>query len=101
MRGLNKVIISGNVGGRITFNSTPSGTEACSFQLASDRPIQGGVVTAWVKINAYDDQLVRVCKGRLVKGLYVLVEGELMNREGVYGELTEIRAREVIFLDMR
>lgn len=28
-----------------------------------------------------------------------MVEGELMNREGVLGDLTEVRARELIFLE--
>lgn len=98
MRGINKVIISGNVGGNIAFNQTPSGTDACSFQVASDRHTQTGMITAWVKINAYGENLVRLCRGRLSKGQYVLVEGELMNRDGVHGELTEVRAREVIFI---
>jgi len=100
MRGLNRVIISGNIGGKIKFNPLTNGAEACSFQLFSDRVNGGSIVTAWVKVNAYDERLVRVCKDRLVKGLYVLVEGELMNRDGVYGVLTEIRAHEIIFLEM-
>jgi len=99
MRGLNKVIISGNVGAQISFDNTASGTPACSFFLASDRYSSGGaVVSAWVKINVYGDGLVRICRSRLEKGGYVLVEGELMNRDGQLGELVEVRAREVIFL---
>jgi single-stranded DNA-binding protein len=99
MRGLNRVIISGNVGAQIAFNNTGSGTSACSFFLASDRHSSGGaVVSAWVKINVYGDSFVRICRSRLEKGCYVLVEGELMNRDGQLGELVEVRAREVIFL---
>lgn len=99
MRGLNRVIISGNVGAQISFNNTGSGTPAGSFFLASDRHSSGGaVVSAWVKINIYGDSFVRICRTRLEKGCYVLVEGELMNRDGQLGELVEVRAREVIFL---
>ena len=99
MRGLNRVIISGNVGAQISFNNTSSGMPACSFFLASDRHAgRGSVVSAWVKINVYGDDFVRICRARLEKGGYVLVEGELMNRDGQLGELVEVRAREVIFL---
>lgn len=99
MRGLNKVFLSGNVTGAIEFGRTGKGDEVCGFHLASDRHTQGGqVVTAFVKINVYIDGLVRICKTKLVKGVYVLVEGELMNRDGQHGGLTEVRAREILFL---
>jgi single-stranded DNA-binding protein len=57
----------------------------------------GENVTAYVKINIYSDALVDICRTRLLKGVYVIVEGELMNREGVHGEVTEVRAKEIIF----
>jgi single-stranded DNA-binding protein len=99
MRGLNKVFLSGNVTGAIEFGRTGKGDEVCGFHLASDRHTSnGGVVTAFIKVNVYIDGLVRVCKSKLNKGVYVLVEGELMNREGQHGELTEVRAREILFL---
>jgi single-stranded DNA-binding protein len=101
VRGINRVIISGNISGRVSYNETSSGTPACSFSLASDRYASGSVVTAWVKVNVYGDGLVRTCSERLIKGLYVLVEGELMNRGGQTGELTEIRAKEIIFLTLQ
>lgn len=99
MRGINKVIVSGNVTGAIEFGKTQAGLEVCGFHVASDRHTSGGgVVTAFIKVNVYVDGLVRICKTRLIKGIYVLVEGELMNREGQHGDLTEVRAREVIFV---
>lgn len=99
MRGLNKVIISGNVTGAIEFGRTGKGDEVCGFHMASDRHTSGGsIVTAFVKVNVYPDGLVRICKGKLIKGVYVLVEGELMNRDGQHGGLTEVRAKEIIFL---
>lgn len=96
MRGVNRVVISGNVTDKIAYSSTGNGVPTCTFVLASDRYTRDSVVTAWVKINVYG-KLVEVCRTRLVKGRYVLVEGELMNRDGRLGELTEVRAKEVIF----
>jgi single-stranded DNA-binding protein len=97
MRGLNRVVVSGNVLARVIYAPTTSGTAACSFQLASSRTTPDAVVTAFVKINVYGEQLVALCRQNLVKGVYALVEGELMNREGPHGELTEVRARDLVF----
>jgi single-stranded DNA-binding protein len=92
------VIVSGNVTGAFEFGKTGAGAEVCGFHLASERRTSGGgAVTAFVKVNVYIEGLVRVCRTRLAKGVYVIVEGELMNREGQHGDLTEVRAREVIF----
>ena len=99
MRGLNKLIISGNVSGDINYATLPSGGEVLSFSIASDRRSSGGgVLTVWVRINVFMEPLVRICRERLVKGGYVLVEGELMNRDGNCGRLTEVRAWEIIFV---
>lgn len=98
MRGINKVVISGNVGSSIKFSETGKGVQVCSFQLASDRYSRGSIITAWVKINVYRDQLVRVCDTKLEEGCYVIVEGELMNRDSKdLKELLEVRALELIF----
>lgn len=98
MRGINKVVLAGNVSGGIKYHETTNGTPTCSFQVASDRHAQAGkVVTAWVKINVYG-ALVGVCSTFLKKGSYVIVEGELMNRDGQFKELVEIRARELVFV---
>lgn len=99
MRGVNKVVISGNVTGSIEYGRTGKGDGVCGFHMASDRHASGGdIVTAFIKINVYAEGLVRVCKSKLIKGVYVLVEGELMNREGQHGGLTEVRARDIIFI---
>jgi single-stranded DNA-binding protein len=98
MRGINRVVLSGNVGDRVVYGTTRMGTQACSFSMASDRHDGDDVVTAWVRINLYGDDLVRICREKLTKGMYVIVEGELMNRDGTVGELTEVRAREVVFV---
>lgn len=98
MRGINQVVISGNVAGNINFAQLQRGGQALSFSVASDRKSNGSTITAWVKVNVYHEALVRICKSRLEKGGYVLIQGELMNRDGQHGELTEVRAREIIFL---
>jgi single-stranded DNA-binding protein len=95
-RAINRVLISGNVA-RLTFADLPGGKSCCTFTLASDRHAREQVITAFVKINVYGNGLVRSCRTRLHKGGYVFVEGELMNRDGRHGELTEVRAQKVIF----
>lgn len=97
MRGVNIVTLSGNVG-QINFDTKKNGAEVLSFTVASDRYSGGDKITVWVKINVYMERLVRICRSKLSKGSYVIVEGELMNRDGQHGELTEVRAREVLFL---
>jgi single stranded DNA-binding protein len=101
VRGINRVIISGNASDSARFQQTGGGTPCATFKLACDRrgANKGETVTAWVKINVYGDALVEICKARLHKGAYLIVEGELMNRDGAVGEVTEVRAKEVIFLD--
>jgi len=100
MRGVNSVILSGNVG-KVNFGTMNSGADVLSFTVASDRYGNGDKITVWVKINVYVENLIRICKSKLSRGGYVIVQGELMNREGQHGELTEVRAREVIFVGGR
>ena len=94
MRGVNTTIFAGNVGGKIMFGTTSLGNDCCSFQLASED--KHNFVT-WARINAYGG-LVDVCRKWVHKGCYVIVEGELMNREkSTDGQkLTEIKASQVI-----
>jgi len=98
MRGINKVFVTGNASGKISFHETGNGIPACSFCIASDRRSPDGPVTAWVKVNAYGAGLVGICRSRFSKGVYVVIEGELMNRDGKYGSVTEVRAKEVVFI---
>jgi len=98
MRGINKVIVSGNVSREINYGKMPDETPVLSFTMASDRPANGVTITAWVKINVYVEALVEQCRAHLNCSGYVIVEGELMNRDGRYGKLTEVRAKEIIFL---
>lgn len=91
MRGINKVIVSGNVSEDVHFVSGSRGEFLCTFYVASDRYAQGTVVTTWVKINVYVEALVKLCRSKLQRGTYVMVEGELTSRG-------EVKARELIFL---
>jgi len=98
MRGINRTVLSGNVSREINYDKMPDGSPVLSFTMASDRPANGTVVTAWVKVNVYIDTLVEQCRMHLGCGGYVIVEGELMNRDGRHGKLTEVRAKEIIFV---
>jgi len=99
MIGVNSVNISGNVKGRIVFQKTKvKQTPACSFSIVSDRKGPNGAkYSTSIKINAYGENLTNLCDKMLTKGAYVFIQGELMNRPGIHGELTEVRANQIIF----
>jgi len=91
------VFINGNVSAKISYAQTGNGAPVCSFQMAADRVTRDRVITVWVKVNAYGQGLVDLCRKCLSQGTTVSVEGELMNRDGVMGELLEVRARYLDF----
>lgn len=96
-RGINKVFLSGLAVGRISFDSTENGSEACSFELETSRPAaNGSTIAAVVKVNAYG-RLAEECRDCLARNSYVVLEGELMNRRGKFGSVLEVRARDVLF----
>lgn len=95
MRGMNIALLSGNVGGPMVPGRTREGNPAFSFSLATEEVGRG---TTWVRINVYG-ALALKCEQKVAKGLYVIVTGELMNRNGKHGELTEVRARDVLFFN--
>lgn len=98
MRGVNKVFIAGNVSRDINYGVMPDDSPVLSFTMAADRYANGVTVTAWVKVNVYIEALIEQCRQHLGCGGYVVVDGELMNREGRHGRLTEVRAKEVVFV---
>jgi len=93
MKGHNQVWLSGYVGGKILFSNTRSGEPAFSFGISA---ADSGKNVTWVRVNAYG-QIAVDCKDTLTKGVYCQVLGELMNRSGKFGELTEVRAKDVVF----
>ncbi len=98
MRGINRVIVSGVVAAPITFAKTDSGAEVCTFGINLERHANGSLVTASVKINVYMEALVRLARTKLSEGCYLIVEGELMNRQTPHGRVTEVRAWEMLFI---
>lgn len=96
-RGINRLALSGMYYGRSYFTETGNSSPAAHFYLLSERHTHDAVVRVRVKINAYGDGLVNLLRIKLVRGAYVLVDGELMNRKGPNEELVEVRAAQVIF----
>ncbi len=88
----NFVALAGNVGGKIVFGKTRYEDPACSFSVSTE---DGSGRTIWVRVNAYSD-LAIYCQDKIEKGIFVSVFGELMNRDGKCGELTEIRATDIV-----
>lgn len=106
-RGINKVILIGNLGADPEMKYTPSGTALCKFSLATtdrykDREGQFQEKTEWHRVVAWE-KLAEICGQYLSKGKQVYIEGRLQTRnwddqEGKKHYMTEIVAREVQFL---
>lgn len=95
------MILSGTVLD-VQFSRTSKGYDVCTFTLDATRPgREGREVTAYVKVNVYVKGLVESCKDRLdLVNSYVLVDGELMNRDLSRNDTTlYVRALDVLFLD--
>ena len=105
-RGVNKVILVGNLGDDPESKATPSGTSLCNFRLATtenftDRDGNPQERTEWHRIVVWG-KLAENCIRYLHKGRLVYVEGSLRTRsweqDGNKRYMTEINAREVHFL---
>ncbi|MBC8451068.1 single-stranded DNA-binding protein [bacterium] len=109
-RGINKVILIGNLGGDPELRSTPSGTPVATFTLATNESWTGkdGVKqerTEWHRIVAWG-KLAEICGQYLLKGRQVYIEGRLTTRswedkQGVQRKTTEIVARDMQMLGGR
>ncbi|MCS7251348.1 MAG: single-stranded DNA-binding protein [Anaerolineae bacterium] len=107
MRGLNKVIIIGQVGRDPEMRFTTNGRSVTTFPVATSRiwiASNGDrrEETEWFNVVAWGG-LAEVCKQRLRKGMYVYVEGRLQTRgwedaEGRRHYRTELVANQMIFL---
>lgn len=75
-KGLNVVVVSGNVGSTYFGKTKEKGDEVCSFTLAIEKAKD---LVTWARINVYGGN-VEHCKRFLDKGQRVEVQGELMNR---------------------
>lgn len=106
-RGINKVILIGNLGADPELKYTANGTAICKFRLATnesykDRDGQQQERTEWHRVVAWN-RLAEICGQYLSKGRQVYVEGSLRTNkwEGQDGQpryTTEIIAREIQFL---
>ncbi len=109
-RGLNKVMIIGNLGRDPKMRYTPSGKPVTSFSLAVSRSwatVDGERrnETEWFNVVAWGS-LADICNQYLNKGCKVYIEGRLQTRtwedhEGQKHYRTEVVATEMIMLDGR
>jgi single-strand DNA-binding protein len=109
-RGLNKVIIIGQVGRDPEMRFTPSGRPVTSFSVATSRTWVSAEgerreETEWFNVVAWGN-LAEICKAHLTKGQQVYVEGRLQTRgwedeSGKKHFRTELVANEMILLGDR
>ena len=109
-RGVNKVILIGNLGGDPELRSTPGGTSVATFTLATnetwnDKDGAKQERTEWHRIVAWG-RLAEICGQYLQKGRQVYIEGRLQTRswedkQGNQRKTTEIVARDMQMLGSR
>ncbi len=109
-RGVNKVILIGNLGQDPELRYTGNGTAVCNLRLATNESYKdqdGQFVdkTEWHSIVAWS-RLAEICGEYLKKGARVYFEGSLQtrsweDRDGNTRYTTEIKAREMMMLDGR
>jgi single-strand DNA-binding protein len=109
-RGLNKVMIIGNLGRDPEMRYTPSGRPVTTFSVATSRSWNTSdgdrrVETEWFNVVAWSN-LAEICKQYLSKGQQVYIEGRLQTRqwddaEGKQHTSVEIVANEMIILGDR
>ena len=108
VRGLNKVMIIGQLGRDPEMRFTGSGRPVTTFNVVTTRgwtndQSERSEETEWFHVVAWGN-LAEICKKHLYKDASVYVEGHLQTRswddtEGQRHYRTELVAQEVIFLD--
>lgn len=106
-RGLNKVMVIGQLGRDPEMRYTPSGRPVTTFNLASTRSWNSSdgerhTETEWFNIVAWGS-LAEICKQYLSKDMQVYIEGRLQTRSwedanGNRRSSTEVVAKEMIVL---
>ena len=109
-RGLNKVMIIGNLGRDPEMRYTPSGRPVTSFSVVTTRTWTSGEgerheESEWFNVVAWGN-LAEICNQYLKKGQQVYVEGRLQTRgwkdeDGKKHYRTEVVANEMIVLGDR
>ncbi len=110
VRGLNKVMVIGNVGRDPEMRYIPSGKPVTSFSVASSRSWMNSEgerreETEWFNVVAWGN-LAEICKQQLRKGQQVYIEGRLQTRswkdqDGRKRFRTELVVNEMIVLGKR
>jgi len=109
-RGVNKVILVGNLGKDPELRYTGSGTAVCNFSLATNesyKDASGETVerTEWHNLVVWS-RLAEICNEYLKKGSQAYFEGSLQTRSyedknGVTKYTTEVKVREMMMLGGR
>ncbi len=96
MKGVNHVVLTGNVGSRFEDMDIPEGERRFSFDICSDRRED----KTWVTVNVYSPAQIEELRNRfragvLQQGSRVMVEGSVMrNRRAI-----AVRAETVLFIE--
>lgn len=96
MRGVNHVVITGNVGSRFEDMDIQDGERRFSFDVCSDRRDD----KTWITVNVYAPAQIeelrnRLRGGALQQGVRVMIEGSVMrNRRAL-----AVRAETVLFIE--
>ena len=104
-RGINKVILIGNLGGDPELRTTPGGSSVASFTLATnetwnDKDGNKQERTEWHRIVAWG-RLAEICGQYLSKGRQVYIEGRLQTRSWEDKQGNQRKTTEVIARDMQ
>ena len=111
-KGINKVIIIGNLGGDVDMRSMPNGNAVAGFSVATTESWkdktsgQKQEKTEWHNIVAFG-RLAEICNEYLTRGSKVYIEGSLRTRDWIDKESnvkkykTEIIAKDMQMLDSR
>ena len=107
-RGLNRVLLIGNLGREPEMRYTPAGKPVTTFSLATSRAFSSEdgerrEVTEWFNVVAWR-RLAEICSQHLSKGSRVYIEGRLQTRAwddaaGNRHQRMEVVAQEMIMLD--
>jgi single-stranded DNA-binding protein len=97
-RGTNAWHGSGNVASDVSYGKTHGSDDACNFRIAIE---QAHKQLLYIRINVYGGN-VEVCRLRnLSKGDYVVIDGELMSRQGKETTVIEVRCKEIVIRSKR
>ncbi len=99
MRGMNKVILIGNVGRAPELRTTPNGRTVANFSVATHRPVKQGdgwsTATDWHRVTAWERD-AEVAGKYLTKGSPVAIEGEL--RQETWTDANQQKRSKVLVL---